>query len=78
MVSILVISLNSDIPTLLLTKPVIDHFTPALVDMVESIASSKELADRVSAFVDGRESTKSSKSKTATLLRGSKGVLSAN
>lgn len=50
-VSIAVINLNSNIPTFVVTEPVIQEATPGLVSLAESIASSQDLADRVAAFV---------------------------
>jgi hypothetical protein len=46
-----VINLNSNIPTFVVTEPVIQEATPGLVSLAESIASNQDLADRVAAFV---------------------------
>jgi hypothetical protein len=43
----------------------IDQYTPALVEMVESIASSKDLANEISAFVGDNEAFYGSFSPTA-------------
>jgi hypothetical protein len=50
-VSISVINLNSNIPTFVITEKVIEAETPGLVSLAEAIASSQDLADKVSAFV---------------------------
>ena len=50
-VSIAVINLNSNIPTFVVTEPVIKAETPGLVSLAETIASSQDLADKVAAFV---------------------------
>ena len=50
-VSIAVINLNSDITTFVASAPVIKASTPGLVSLAESIASSQDLADKVSSFV---------------------------
>ena len=49
--SISVINLNSNIPTFVITEKVIEAETPGLVSLAEAIASSQDLADKVSAFV---------------------------
>jgi hypothetical protein len=46
-----VINLNSNIPTFVVTEPVIKAETPGLVSLAETIASSQDLADKVAAFV---------------------------
>jgi len=50
-VSIAVILLNSNIPTSLIGEAAIQYYTPPLVSMAESIASSEDLADKIAAFV---------------------------
>lgn len=52
-ISILLLNLNSNVPTFLITTPMIDAYTPAVVGMVEAIASSQDLADVVNSFVTG-------------------------
>ena len=49
-VELLVISLNSFIPTVILGEVEIEEYTQPLVDLATSIASSKELVDRVRDF----------------------------
>ena len=48
---IAVLNLNSYVPTFIVTVPVINAHTPAIVETVESIASSQDLADKISSFV---------------------------
>jgi hypothetical protein len=50
-VSIAVINLNSNIPTFVIGEKVIEAETPGLVSLAEAIASSQDLANKVSAFV---------------------------
>ncbi len=45
------INLNSNIPTFVVTEPVIKAETPGLVSLAETIASSQDLSDKVAAFV---------------------------
>ncbi len=45
------INLNSNIPTFVVGEDVIQASTPGLVSLAEGIASSRDLSDRVAAFV---------------------------
>lgn len=49
--SIAVINLNSNIPTFVVGQDVIQASTPGLVSLAEGIASSRDLSDKVAAFV---------------------------
>ena len=55
-VSLLVLNLNTEVPVYLFTKPVVEYYTPILVEMVRSIASSKELEERINDFINGGDS----------------------
>ena len=50
-VSIAVINLNSNIPTFVVSEPVIQAATPGLVSLAESIASSQDFSDKIATFV---------------------------
>jgi len=50
-VSVALINLNSNIPSVVMTESVIEKWTPELVSLAEAIASSQDLADKVAAFV---------------------------
>ena len=58
-VSILVLNINSNIPTVLLTAPMINAYTPGLVSMVEGIAGSQAFEDVISSFVGENDSSSS-------------------
>ena len=57
LVSIAVLNLNSNIPTIVVTEKVIKAETPGLVSLAKSIASSQDLAKKVAAFVDNNDQT---------------------
>lgn len=70
-VSLLVLNLNTEVPVYLFTKPVVEYYTPILVEMVRSIASSKELEERITDFInDGGSSPKKGN------LRGEANIIS--
>jgi len=66
-VSLLVLNVNTETPVYLFTKPVVEYYTPILVEMVRSIASSKELEERIDGFINGGDSPQK---KSNSFLRG--------
>ena len=49
--SIAVLNLNSYVPIFIVTAPVINAYTPAIVETVELIASSQDLVDKIRSFL---------------------------
>ncbi len=68
------INLNSNIPTNVIGEKVIKAETPGLVSLAEAIASSQDLANKVSAFVGIRAHAKAANGKAhkAKAGKGSK------
>jgi len=56
-VSLAIINLNSDIPTFVVTEPVITGYTPMMVELAETIAGSQDLAVKMKAFASLPEPT---------------------
>jgi hypothetical protein len=52
-VEILLLQINSNISTFVIGKLMTEYSTPLLVSLVETIASSEELEDRIKLFVEG-------------------------
>jgi len=59
-ISLAILNINSDIPTFLVTEPVITAYTPNLVDLVEAIASSQDLAEKIRTFTNVETSSDTS------------------
>ena len=74
-VSIAIINLNSDIPTFIVTEPVITGYTPAMVVLAETIAGSQILADKVEAFASLSEPEPEDTSNAASTFFFSLGVM---
>jgi hypothetical protein len=65
-VSVAVINLNSNIPSTIMTESLIQEWTPALVSLAETIASSQDLADKVAAFIGSNTETSTTATPTTT------------
>uniref|UniRef100_A0A7S1ZKN1 Uncharacterized protein n=1 Tax=Ditylum brightwellii TaxID=49249 RepID=A0A7S1ZKN1_9STRA len=62
-VSVALLNINSEVPTFLVYDKIIKAYTPALVELVETIAGSQDLQDRLRAFLEP-----SIKEETTTVL----------